>query len=91
MLETQMGRLGVDFPLADFLTDAPDKSVLFGVTSGREVNTVMIEGVRRRHLLSLPRCLIATYRSLPGRPNFVGEFSDWNLSSSRLKVRCRSN
>ena len=31
-----MGKLGVDFPLADFLTDAPDKSFLTGVTSGRE-------------------------------------------------------
>ena len=51
MLEKVMGRFGVDFPLADFLTDTPDKSFLFGVTSGREVNTVMIEGVPCRHLL----------------------------------------
>ena len=35
MLETVMGKLGVDFPLADFLTDAPDKSFLSGVTIGQ--------------------------------------------------------
>ena len=51
MLETVMGKLGVDFPLADFLTNAPDKSFLSGVTSGREVNTVTIDGVPCRHLL----------------------------------------
>jgi len=51
MLETVAGRLDVDFPLADFLTNAPDKSFLFGVTSGREVNTVTIDGVPCRHLL----------------------------------------
>ena len=46
-----MGKLGVDFPLADFLTNNPDKSFLSGVTSGREVNTVTIDGVPCRHLL----------------------------------------
>jgi hypothetical protein len=51
MLETMMGRLHVDFPLADFLTNAPDKSILFGVTAGREVNTVTIDGVPCRHLV----------------------------------------
>jgi hypothetical protein len=51
MLETVMGKFGVDFPLADFLTDAPDKSFLSGVTSGREVGTVTIDGVPCRHLL----------------------------------------
>ncbi len=51
MLETAMGKLGVDFPLADFLTNTPDKSFLSGVTSGREVNTVTIDGVPCRHLL----------------------------------------
>jgi hypothetical protein len=51
MLEMVMGRLGVDFPLSDFLTNAPDKSFLSGVTSGREVNTVTIDGVPCRHLL----------------------------------------
>jgi hypothetical protein len=98
MLETVMGKLGVDFPLADFLTDAPDKSFMSGVTSGREVNTVTIDGVACRHLLftqppgielelwiektdkALPRRLIVTYRSQPGEPSFVAEFSDWNFS-----------
>jgi hypothetical protein len=51
MLETVMGKLGVDFPLTDFLTNAPDKSFLSGVKSGREVNTVTIDGVPCRHLL----------------------------------------
>jgi hypothetical protein len=51
MLETLMGKLGVDFPLADLITDAPDKSFLFGVTSGREVGAAMIDGVECRHLL----------------------------------------
>jgi hypothetical protein len=51
MLQLVMGKLGVDFPLADLLTDSPDKSFLFGVTSGREVNTVTIDGVTCRHLL----------------------------------------
>ena len=29
---------------------------------------------------SLPRRLIVTYRTLPGQPNFIAEFSDWNLN-----------
>ena len=98
MLKEVMGRLGVDFPLADFLTDNPGKSFLFGVTSGKEVNTVMIDGVPCRHLLfiqppgielelwveknerSLPRRLIVTYHNLPGQPDFVAEFSNWDFS-----------
>jgi hypothetical protein len=51
MLETLMGKLGVDFPLADLITNAPDKSFLFGVTSGREVGNATIDGVPCRHLL----------------------------------------
>ena len=51
MLEVVIGKLGVDFPLADFLTNAPDKSFLSGITSGREINTVTIDGVPCRHLL----------------------------------------
>jgi hypothetical protein len=100
MMKEVMGRLGVDFPLADFLTDNPDKSFLFGVTSGREVNTVTIDGVPCRHLLfiqppsvelelwvekndrSLPRRLIVTYRNLPGQPNFVAEFSGWDIGAA---------
>jgi hypothetical protein len=51
MLEAVSGRLGVDFPLADFIATAPDKAFLFGVTAGREVNTVTINDVPCRHLL----------------------------------------
>jgi hypothetical protein len=31
---------------------------------------------------SLPRRFVVTYRSLPGRPNFIAELSDWNFSIS---------
>jgi hypothetical protein len=51
MMQVVMGRFGLDFPLSDFLTDAPDKAFLTGITSGREVNTVMIDGVPCRHLV----------------------------------------
>ena len=51
MMQTLMGKMGVDFPLADFLTDAPDKSFLYGVTSGRQVGLATIDGVVCRHLL----------------------------------------
>ena len=50
MMEMVMGRLKVDFPLADFLTDAPDKSFLFGVTEGKDVGTAMIDGAPCSHL-----------------------------------------
>ena len=29
---------------------------------------------------SLPRRLVVTYRSLPGRPNFLAELSNWSFS-----------
>ena len=98
MMKEAMGRLGMDFPLADFLTDAPAKAFLSGVISGRVVDTVMIDGVPCLHMFfsqppgiylelwvekndqSLPRRLIVTYRSLPGQPDFVAEFSNWNLA-----------
>ncbi len=98
MMKEAMGRIGVDFPLADFLTDAPAKAFLSGVTSGRAVNTVTIDGVPCLHMFfsqppgidlelwvekndqSLPRRLIVTYRSLPGQPDFVAQFSNWNFS-----------
>jgi hypothetical protein len=51
MMHVVMGRFGLDFPLADFLTDAPDKAFLNGVTSGREVNKVTIDGVPCVHLV----------------------------------------
>ncbi len=98
MMKVAMGRLGVDFPLADFLTDAPGKAFLSGVTSGRVINTVTIDGVPCLHLFfsqppgidlelwleeggrSVPRRLIVTYRQLPGQPDFVAEFSNWNFA-----------
>jgi hypothetical protein len=98
MLKEAIGRLGVDFPLADFLSDEPGKAFLTGVASGRLVNTVTIDGAPYDHLFffqppgielelwvakneqSLPRRLIVTYRTLPGQPNFIAEFSDWNLN-----------
>jgi hypothetical protein len=98
MMHEVMGRLKVDFPLADFLTDAPDKSFLSGVTSGQEVGTVTVDGVPYRHLVfgqppgielelwvekndqALPRRLIVTYRSLPGQPSFIAQFSDWDFN-----------
>lgn len=98
MMKVAMGRLGVDFPLADFLTDAPGKAFLTGVTAGQVVNTVMIDGVPCLHLFfsqppgidlelwleqggqSVPRRLIVTYRQLPGQPDFVAEFSNWNFA-----------
>jgi hypothetical protein len=55
MLEKLMGERGFDLPLADLLTDAPDKSFLQGITSGREVNTVTIDGTPCRHLLFTQR------------------------------------
>jgi hypothetical protein len=98
LLKEAVGRLGVDFPLADFLSDEPSKAFLSGVTSGRLVNTVSIDGAPYDHLFffqppgielelwlskneqSLPRRLIVTYRTLPGQPNFIAQFSDWNFN-----------
>lgn len=97
MMQELVGRLGIDFPLADFLAEAPNKAFLTGVTDGRVVGTVMIDGAPYLHLLfsqppgielelwlakneqSLPKRLIVTYRNLPGQPNFIAEFSDWNF------------
>jgi hypothetical protein len=98
MLKEAVGRLGIDLPLADFLSEAPNKAFLTGVTAGRVVNTVTIDGAPYDHLFfsqppgielelwlskneqSLPRRLIVTYRSLPGEPNFIAQFSDWNFN-----------
>jgi len=33
-----------------------------------------------RNEQSLPRRLIVTYRTLPGQPNFIAQFSDWNFN-----------
>jgi hypothetical protein len=51
MLQVVVGHFGVDFPLADLLTNDPRKSFLLGVVSGHQVNTVTIDGVVCRHLL----------------------------------------
>ena len=51
MLDAVTERLNVDFPLADLLSGSPERSVLLGVTSGKEINTVTIDGVECRHLL----------------------------------------
>jgi hypothetical protein len=98
MLKEAVGRLGVDFPLADFLSSAPNKAFLTGVTAGRVVNTVTIDGTPYLHMFfnqppgielelwlskneqSLPARLIVTYLALPGQPNFIAEFSDWNFN-----------
>jgi outer membrane lipoprotein-sorting protein len=50
LLKEAVGRLGVDFPLADFLSEAPNKAFLTGVTAGRVVNTVTIDGAPYLHL-----------------------------------------
>lgn len=50
MMKEVMGRLGVDFPLADFLTEAPDQAFLSGVSTGRVVGTVTIGGAPTLHL-----------------------------------------
>jgi hypothetical protein len=50
MMKEAMGRLGVDFPLADFLTNAPSESFLSGVTAGEVVNTMAIDGVPCLHM-----------------------------------------
>jgi hypothetical protein len=98
MLQEAVGRYGIDFPLADYLSEAPNKAFLTGVTSGRVVNTVTIDGAPYDHLVfsqppgillelwlpkteqALPRRLIVTYGMLPGQPNFIAQFSDWNLN-----------
>jgi hypothetical protein len=67
-------RIGVDFPLADFLSPAPNKSVLAGVTDAKVVNDVTIDGVLCRHLtlfqppgLELEIWLTKNEQSLPER------------------------
>jgi hypothetical protein len=99
MFEQVGERLGVEFPLADFLGDEPTQSFLTGVISGKEVDTDRIDGAPCRHLFftqsgatelelwvenndrAVPRRLVITYRALPGTPNFVAEFSDWNFQN----------
>lgn len=73
MMETAMGKLHVDFPLADFLTDAPNKAFLTGVTAGKQVGTVTIDGTPCRHFyfsqpgIELELWLEQNERALPRR------------------------
>jgi hypothetical protein len=74
MLKEAVGRIGVDFPLADFLSEAPNKAFLTGVTSGRLVNTVTIDGAPYDHLffsqspgIELELWLAKNEQSLPRR------------------------
>ena len=74
MMKEAMGRLGVDFPLADFLTEAPDKAFLTGISSGRVIDTVTIDGSPYLHLffsqppgIELELWLAKDNQSLPRR------------------------
>jgi hypothetical protein len=74
MLKEAVGRLGVDFPLADFLSSAPNKAFLTDVTAGRVVDTVTIDGAPYQHLffsqppgIELELWLSKDDRSLPSR------------------------
>jgi hypothetical protein len=73
MTDQVMGKLGVDFPLANFINDAPDKDFLYGVTSGDLVNTVTIDGTPCLHLIfnqpgvELELWVEQTERSVPRR------------------------
>lgn len=94
MIKEAMGRVGVDFPLADFLSEVPGQGLLNIMTSGHVVNTVPIDGVPCLHILfgrelelwleknkrALPRRLILTYRALPGEPKFIATMSKWDFS-----------
>ena len=50
MLDEVSDRLNVDFPFADFVAADPGKMFLSGVTSGRELPSVTIDGKPARHL-----------------------------------------
>jgi len=98
MLDVATQKMGIDFPLADLLSDDPETSMVAGVTSGGQVGTAMIDGVECRHLFflqppdielelwlenndkALPRRVFVTYTSLPGRPTFIAELSNWDLA-----------
>jgi hypothetical protein len=73
MMNEAMSRLGIDFPLADFLSEAPTKTFLSGVTAGEQAHDVTIDGVPCRHLLfaqpgmEVELWLDKTEQSLPRR------------------------
>lgn len=50
MFKEATNRMGFDFPLADFLSPAPNKAIFAGVTDGRVVKDVTIDGVLSHHL-----------------------------------------
>jgi hypothetical protein len=98
MLKEAEKRIGFDFPLEDFLSQTADQALLSGVTEGKIVNQVTIDGAQANHLTlfqppglelelwlaaddkALPKRLFITYRGIPGHPNFIAEFADWNFS-----------
>jgi hypothetical protein len=98
MIKEAEKRVHFDFPLEDFLSSTPDQALLSGVTAGKIVNQVTMDGAPANHLTlfqppglelelwlaadekALPKRLFITYRSLPGQPNFIATFSDWNFS-----------
>ncbi len=74
MFKETTNRMGLDFPLADFLSPAPHKAILAGVTEAEVVNDVTIDGVLSRHLtlfqppgLELEIWLTKNEQSLPER------------------------
>lgn len=99
MMGVAAATLGLDLPLADFLSSDPKEALLIGVTSGGDVGDATIDGIRCRHLFfiqspdlemelwvedndkALPRRLIVTYQTLPGRPRYIGELSNWDFST----------
>ena len=50
MLAEASKRMGMDFPLADFLADDPGKAFLAGITTGNVVNTVDIDDIPTLHM-----------------------------------------
>jgi hypothetical protein len=74
MIKEAQRRLGFDFPLEDFLSSTPDKSLLSGVTEAKIVNQVTIDGAPADHLtlfqppgLELELWLAKNAQSLPKR------------------------
>lgn len=49
-LNEAQNKLSVDFPLAEFFTDAPDQTLMHGVIAGWQVGTAKIDGVECQHL-----------------------------------------
>ena len=49
-LDEAQNKLSVDFPLAEFFTEAPDQTLMHGVIAGWQVGTAKIDGVECQHL-----------------------------------------